>query len=120
MRYCDAHPSIIEWSSEELAVPYKSPVDRKMHRYFPDFIIKVRDKRSNIKTIMIEIKPASQTKVLSAKHYLSETHWKKKRRKMKEFLTYKTNHAKWESAKVFCNRHNWEFKILTEKELNIK
>jgi len=120
MRYCDAHPGIIEWSSEEIAIPYYSPVDRKMHRYFPDFLITMKSNGGNFKTLMIEVKPAAQTKVLGANHYLQETHWKKKRRKLKEFLTFKTNHAKWEAAKVFCERYGWEFKILTEKELKIK
>jgi hypothetical protein len=120
MKYCDNHPSIVSWSSEELAVPYMSPVDRKQHRYFPDFIVEMRTYDHTIKTIMVEVKPLAQTKVLSAQHFLAETHWKRRRRKLKEFLTYKVNHAKWAAAKVFCARHNWEFRILTEKELKIK
>ena len=120
MRYCDHHPNIIAWSSEEVVVPYISPVDKKPHRYFPDFVVKMRTKSGEIKTIMVEVKPLSQTRVLGADHYLVESHGKKRKRKLKEFLTSKVNHAKWAAAEVFCQRNNWEFKIMTERELNIK
>ena len=33
MVYCDTSKSISEWGSEELAIPYISPLDKKMHRY---------------------------------------------------------------------------------------
>jgi len=40
MIYCDKNPDIVAWASEEMFVPYKNPVDNKIHRYFPDFIVK--------------------------------------------------------------------------------
>ena len=46
MKYFDDNPAVIWWSSEEMSVPYYSPVDDRMHRYFPDFIIKVQRKDS--------------------------------------------------------------------------
>jgi len=62
MMYLDANPSVIEWASEEFSIPYVSPVDGKIHRYFPDFWMKVRDATtSQIKTIVVEIKPKVQT-----------------------------------------------------------
>ena len=42
MKYCDMSPNIMEWGSEEIVVPYRSPLDGRIHRYFPDFYIKVR------------------------------------------------------------------------------
>ena len=42
MVYCDNNPNILEWGSEEIIIPYKSPLDKKVHRYFPDFFIKYR------------------------------------------------------------------------------
>ena len=41
MQWCDSNPSIIEWSSEEISIPYFCPTDRKKHKYFPDFYIKI-------------------------------------------------------------------------------
>jgi hypothetical protein len=55
MVYCDTNENILEWGSEELVIPYKSPLDNKWHRYFPDFFIKYRDSKGNIRRSIIEI-----------------------------------------------------------------
>ena len=62
MNWLDKNPEIVSWGSEELVIPYKSPVDGKYHRYFPDFIVKVRTKDGNIKTMMVEVKPEKQSR----------------------------------------------------------
>lgn len=112
MKYCDANNNILEWGSEELFIPYISPVDGKRHRYFPDFYIKVKDKTGKIKKYLVEIKPHYQVvgpKVQSrmTKKYLNEV------------MTYAVNQAKWAAAKEFCQDHMWEFMILTEHELKV-
>ena len=43
MQYCDTNNKILKWSSEEIIIPYKSPVDNRVHRYFPDFYVKYKD-----------------------------------------------------------------------------
>ncbi len=53
MVYCDLNENILEWGSEELVIPYKSPLDNKWHRYFPDFFIKYRDSKGNIRRSFI-------------------------------------------------------------------
>ena len=111
MIYCDDHPSILQWSSEEISVPYISPVDKKTHRYFPDFIIKKVNKSGEIKILMIEIKPSSQLNAPKNKS--------KKSSFLKESVRWHINNAKWRAAEKFCSKHGWEFKILTEKELNV-
>ena len=108
MLYCDRNDDIIYWASEELSIPYVNPIDRKVHRYFPDFIIKTK----NGKRFMIEIKPSAQTKQPKPKT-------KKSRAFMRESLEYIKNIAKWQAADVYCNDNNMEFKIFTEKELGI-
>ena len=65
MVYCDTNSSILQWNSEEVVVPYRSPLDNRIHRYFVDFWIKFRDKNGDIKTNLIEIKPFTQTKELT-------------------------------------------------------
>jgi len=113
MRYFDSHPDVIQWSSEELAIPYLSPADNRMHRYFPDFIIQMRDKNGEILTIMIEVKPFVQT----MEPRKNPTH---PRRYIKEVFQYGINQAKWKAANEYCRDRNWQFKIMSEKEIGIK
>ena len=44
MVYCDKNDNILEWASEEIAIPYRSPIDNRVHRYFPDFYMKVKER----------------------------------------------------------------------------
>ena len=110
--YCDKNENILEWSSEEIALPYRSPLDNKIHRYFPDFYIKVRETNGSIKKMLIEIKPKKQC---------VEPKVQKKKTKgyIYEVKEYVRNQAKWEAAKEFCEDRQWEFKILTEDQLGI-
>jgi hypothetical protein len=57
MKYLDAHKDVLEWSSEEFAIPYRSPLDNQIHRYFPDFKLKKRNPEGVIETLVVEIKP---------------------------------------------------------------
>ena len=108
MVYCDKNDDIVAWASEELYVPYKNPIDRKVHRYFPDFIIKLK----NGKRFMIEIKPRKQTMAPKPPK-------RKTKRYLGEQLEYIKNRAKWQAAKAYCDDQGLEFKIFTEKELGI-
>ena len=104
---------ILEWGSEEIALPYRSPVDNKIHRYFPDFYIKVQENTGRIKRYLIEVKPHKQTQKP-----------KKPKRQTKNYLRevyeYAKNQAKWKAATEFCEDRLWEFKVMTENELGIK
>ena len=62
MSWADQKESIVKWRSEETIIPYRSPIDNKIHRYFVDFQIQVRDKSGSLQTYLIEIKPEKQTK----------------------------------------------------------
>ena len=57
MVYCDETESVLEWGSEEIVVPYLSPIDGKWHRYYVDFIVRVKTHEGKIETKLIEIKP---------------------------------------------------------------
>jgi TnsA endonuclease N terminal len=111
MKYLDENRNVLEWQSEEVVVPYKSPVDNKFHRYFPDFIAKVRNKDGTTRTVMIEVKPEKQT--------LPPERKKGKRRStyITEVATYAVNDAKWNAAKEFCLDRGWEFIIMTERHI---
>ena len=106
MKYLDTQPKVEWWASEEMFVRYRSPIDEKIHRYYPDFVVKTKEK-----TFMLEVKPFHQTQK------------PKQKRKTKKFLqeaaTYAVNQQKWRAADIFCQEHGWLFKIVTEKDLGI-
>jgi len=108
MLYCDRTEDVVNWASEEISIPYISPIDKKLHRYYPDFIVKT----SKGKKLIIEIKPYRQTSQPKAPK-------RKTRAYLREQLEYIKNNAKWKAAKAFCEDKGFEFKILTEKELGI-
>ena len=112
MKYCDLNENILEWGSEEIVIPYISPIDNRVHRYFPDFYVRVRSKTGRIEKLIIEIKPLKQT-----------TPPKKQQRRTKRYITevttYAVNDAKWKAAREYCADRKWQFKILTEKELKV-
>ena len=105
MKYLDRQPEVLRWSSEEIIIPYRSPIDNRLHRYFPDFWVKTTKGES-----LIEIKPKKQAKppVLNPKH---------KRRYLKEVKTWGVNEAKWKAASVFCENRGWKWQIITEDTL---
>ena len=114
MVYCDKNDAIIEWGSEEVIVPYLSPMDGKIHRYFPDFYMKVRQADGSTKKFIIEVKPKSQCKQPVKNPKRRTTKW------FNEVKTFAINQAKWKSARQFCEDKGMEFKIFTEDHINPK
>ena len=112
MVYCDKNQNILEWASEEIAIPYRSPIDNRVHRYFPDFYMKVKEMNGKIKRYMIEVKPAKQTKPPTKPKRQTKGY-------IREAYEYAKNQAKWKMAKEFCADRQWEFKVVTEKELGV-
>jgi len=113
MRYFDENPNVLKWSSEEVIVPYKSPIDGRYHRYFPDFLIRVKNKQGQLETIMIEVKPYKETREPKPQKRLTKNY-------LYEVKTWGINKSKWEAAIQFCKDRKWKFMIITEKELGIK
>lgn len=114
MVFCDTNPNILEYSSEEFFVPYYSPVDKKMHRYFPDFWVKFKQTDGTIVSKIIEIKPKKQCS--PPPESLKQ---KRPRRYLNEVKTYMINTAKWDAAKKLCEQNNMTFEILTEEHLKL-
>ncbi len=112
-RWCDLSEHIISWGSEEFYIPYISPVDNRVHKYFPDFIIKVREQNGEVKTYVIEVKPKKQTVPPQKKSRVTKSY-------IHEAKTYAVNQAKWKAAKEFCADRMIGFKIITEDNLGIK
>ena len=112
MVYCDKNAKILEWGSEEIALPYISPHDSRVHRYFPDFYIKVQENTGKIKRYLIEVKPKKQTKPPAKPKRQTKGY-------IREAFEYARNQAKWKAAREFCADRMWEFKVITEQELDI-
>jgi len=112
MNWFDQNDDIISWASEELIVPYKSPIDNRFHRYFPDFIVKVKTRDGTMKTLMIEVKPKKQTIPPEPRKRVTKQY-------VTEVTTYGVNQAKWKAAHEYCLDRGWEFKIMTEEHLGL-
>lgn len=100
---------VLEWASEELRIPYRSPLDNKIKMYFPDFVVKLRTPMGDKKAIL-EVKPLKQT--IEPKKPKRTT-----KRYINELMEYGRNQAKWNAARAFCADRGWEFIVLTEEQI---
>ena len=112
MVYCDKNANVLEWASEEIVIPYISPVDNRQHRYFPDFYMKLKESNGIVKKYIVEIKPLKQC---------SPPQKPKRQTKgyLREAFEYAKNQSKWKRAREYCADRQWEFKVVTEKELGV-
>lgn len=116
-RRCDEHPDIVEWQSEEIAIPYMNPVKGKISRYFPDVVVKKRIGPDKYQMLMIEIKPLAQTKPPNPSKKFNTPTGRVSRRYLNEATTYSVNEAKWNAARQYCKERGWAFLIFTENEI---
>lgn len=110
--WCDQNPSVFKWISEETIIPYICGTDNKIHRYYVDFQIKIKDKNNNIKTYLVEIKPSKQT-------VPPEFPGRRTKRYLEESFAFIKNQSKWNAAKAYAKERGWEFIIITERELGL-
>jgi len=110
-RWCDENSSVLQWSSEEIIIPYRCKTDKKLHRYYPDVYIKTKDKE-----YLIEIKPKKETVPPRDRSKKTKTY-------LNEVMTYIKNTSKWDAAKEYCEDRGFIFDIWTEdtlKKMGIK
>jgi hypothetical protein len=110
MKWCDMNGSVRRWASEEIVIPYLSPADGEMHRYFVDFFIEVVTKDGGTKKYLVEVKPYRYTQP-------PQVPKRKTQRFITEVKQWGVNNAKWEAAKRFAKQNNMEFMLITEKDL---
>lgn len=110
MAYLDRHPDVISWGSETVVIPYRSPIDNRMHRYFMDFIVQMKTVDGKIDTLLIEVKPKKQTAPPKKPTRMT-------RRFLNEVRTWGVNEAKWKATTEYVTKRGWKFVILTEKEI---
>ncbi len=115
MKYLDETESVLEWSSEEIVIPYRDPFEGHQRRYFPDFWIKVKKADGTISEYLWEVKPACQT----IQPILMEGMTKAgKRRHYLNTRTFVINSAKWKAAEQYCESRGWKFQLVTENDLS--
>ena len=107
----DKSPKVSKWGSESVVIPYKSPADNKVHRYFVDVNFTFTDSNGKAIKYLIEIKPFRQT--------LKPEKTPRKREKtfLKESYTWAINQAKWQAADAWARKNGYMFKIITEKDM---
>lgn len=110
MKWADTNPNVEKWNSEEVVIPYLSPVDNAMHRYFVDFAVLVKKQNGEMKRYLVEIKPDIQTQPPKKGKRSTDKY-------IKDLSTYAVNQAKWKQADSFCKKNGMEFIVLTEKHL---
>jgi hypothetical protein len=109
MREFDRNPNVLMWASEERYIPYRSPLDGRVHRYFIDFIIKIRNKEGLVETLMVEVKPASQCvpPVKRKSGRITKAY-------INEVQRWGVNEAKFKAAREYAAQRGWRFELLTE------
>ena len=112
-QWCDTNENILLWASEEFSIPYVSPLDRRVHQYYPDFLIKVQEGVGAIRDYVIEVKPKRQCIPPKRKSKVTKGY-------IYEAKTYEVNKAKWRAAEDWCKDRRLIFKVITEDELGIK
>lgn len=112
MNWLDQNPNILSWASEEIQIPYLSPVDSRWHRYFPDFLVRMKTKDGKTKTMMLEVKPKRQSQPPEPRKRVTKQY-------IQEVATWGVNQAKWKAAEEFCLDRGWEFKVITEEHLGL-
>lgn len=104
MRFCDGHPNILKWASENVKIPYRNPLTGKITNYVPDFMIQYQDKNGKTLVELIEIKPKSQTVIENA-------------RGKGDKIQTMVNAAKWTAAQEWCKAKGIHFKVITEDQI---
>ncbi len=115
MSYLDKHPHVTKWCSEEIVIPYKSPIDGRWHRYFPDFYVEQINKDKRKEKILIEVKPKYQTIPPAVQKGKKPT-----KRYINEVKTWGVNQAKWAAAEEYCRDNGFIWQIMHEDHLGIK
>lgn len=105
MKFCDENPSILQWASEAIHIPYRNPFTNKNTIYVPDFFIVYQNKSGDKISELIEIKPAKQTTLEAAG------------RSTKDQAAAVLNAHKWQAANTWAQQNGIRFRVLTENDI---
>jgi hypothetical protein len=105
MMFCDNNPSVQQWASESVKIPYRDPLTGKNTIYVPDFLILYLDKNARKHAELVEIKPNNQATLEAVgKNKLNQAQ-------------YIRNLAKWEAATAWCKKYGVQFRVISERDI---
>jgi hypothetical protein len=104
MTFLDNNDNIMQWGSECVVIPYRHPLDGKMHNYIPDFLITYRTKNNTTRAELVEIKPRKQSII-------------EEKMSSKERAIVAINYAKWDQATKWAKRNGLTFRVITESDI---
>lgn len=104
MKFFDASTAVKRWGSEEQVIPYLSPVDSRVHEYWPDFFVEFVDKTGETIREVVEVKPRHESEQKYAKSERSKA-------------ALEVNEAKWKAANIYCESRGWRFRVITEHSI---
>lgn len=104
-KFADNHPSVVQWVSEGIRIPYKNPFNGKNTVYVPDIFIVYQDRNGKQHAELIEIKPSSQMVMESAG------------RNIQNQAAVILNQVKWQAAASWCKQKGIFFRVISEKDL---
>jgi len=105
MRMCDNNPSIQQWASESIKIPYRDPLTGKQTVYVPDFLVVYVDRNQKKHAEVWEIKPANQMlKEKVGKNVYNQAQYVK-------------NQAKWQVANQWCRTNGLKFRVINEHDI---
>jgi len=104
MTFLDTHPSVIQWASESVKIPYTNPLTGRRSQYVPDFLVLYQDKSGRQRAELVEVKPKKEAMLENAKS-----------KRDKAFLMI--NQAKWQAAMAWCAKNGVTFRLITEDHL---
>ena len=105
MTFCDTHNNVTHWASESMSIPYRSPLDGKVHNYIPDFFVVYQNKYGKAIAEVVEIKPKKQSLIES------------RAASARDRAVVAVNHAKWAAATAYCKMQGFAFRVITEDQL---
>lgn len=105
MLFCDNNPSVQQWSSESVKIPYRDPLTGKNTIYVPDFLIVYVDRNQKKHVELIEIKPSNQM----LKEKLGKNSYNQ--------AQYIKNMAKWQAAGAWARQNGIKFRIINEHDI---
>ena len=105
MQFCDNNNSVLKWASESIVIPYMNPLTGKRANYIPDFFVVYVNKTGKQLAEVVEIKPKKQSLIESRKT------------SARDRIAVAINHAKWASARAYCQQNGFTFRVITEDQL---
>jgi hypothetical protein len=107
-QFFDNNSNVLEWASEEIAIPYIKPTTQRIHKYWPDYYVMYRKANGDIIREIIEVKPEKQTRVSRSRN---------PKTKLIESITFAVNQAKWQACSEWCKKHGMVFRLVTEHKI---